>query len=82
MLPDRKSQVRVRANFEGTVEILVRVGQRVASGQALVIIEGDKEIERLSARNTSTVIAVHAKTGEDVAKAALLLELQEDPPDA
>ena len=80
MLPLRDGQVRVRANFDGEVEVLVRAGQRIDVGQVICIIEGEHEIERLCARNPSIVVEVLERTGTDVAKGALLAVLKEDGP--
>lgn len=81
MLPNRNSQVRVRANFAGEVEILVSVGERVHAGQALAVIEGDREIERLSTRNYGSVTEVLVRDGDEVEQGALLLVVQEIPRD-
>jgi len=77
MLPDRRRQVRVRANFEGEVEVRVAVGDHVERGQPLVVVEGDIEIETLSARGPAVVQEVCVADGEEVAAAALLVVLQE-----
>ena len=78
MLPDRKNQVRVRANFAGEVELKVKPGDRVDVGTSLVVVEGDTEIETLSARRAGEVVSVHAATGDEVDAFALLVVLQED----
>ncbi len=79
MLPNRNNQVRVRANFDGEVELLVSLGERIHAGQALVVIEGDKEIERLASRNPGAITEIHVRTGEDVRQGALLVVVQEIP---
>lgn len=66
MLPDRNNLVRVRANFAGTVELKVRVGQAVERATPLVVVEGDTEIETLSAREPGTVVEVLVADGADV----------------
>ena len=63
----------------GGVELLVRPGDTVYRGQGLVIIEGDREVERLSARKRAVVVEVKVKEGEEVAEGALLLVLRELP---
>jgi biotin carboxyl carrier protein len=78
MLPNRQNQVRVRANFDGEVELLVGLGERVLAGQALVVIEGTGQLERLSTRNPGTVAEVHIRSGDEVAQGALLLVVQEE----
>ncbi len=80
MLPNRLNQVRVRANFPGEVELLVRKGERIHAGQAMVVIEGVGELERLAARNPGTIAEVHVRTGQEVEQGALLLVLQEELP--
>jgi acetyl/propionyl-CoA carboxylase alpha subunit len=82
MLPNRQNQVRVRANFDGEVELLVGLGERIAAGQALVIIEGEGQLERLAARNGATVAEVLVRSGTEVKQGTLLLTLQEDLPSA
>jgi biotin carboxyl carrier protein len=82
VLPDRNNQVRVRANFPGEVEVLVHVGDAIHAGQALVVVEGDKELERLSARNAGRVVEVLVRSGQDVAQGALLVVLEELKPQA
>ncbi len=81
MLANRNNQVRVRANFDGEVELLVSVGERVHAGQALVVVEGDGEVERLASRNPGSVAEVHVRDGEEVRRGALLLVVQEVPLD-
>lgn len=78
MLPDRKKQVRVRANFAGDVELKVQPGDRVERGTALVVVEGEDQIETLSSRGDATVISVEVADGAEVPAAALLVVLQED----
>ncbi len=77
MLPDRRRQVRVRSNFEGEVELLVSVGDRVERGTALVVVEGDSEIETLSARGPAVVTEINVEDGVEVPAAQLLVVLQE-----
>ena len=78
MLPNRQNQVRVRANFDGEVEVLVRLGDRLVPGQAMVVIEGEGQLERLAARNAGTITEVLVQSGDEVKEGALLLVLQED----
>lgn len=80
MLPNRQNQVRVRSNFAGEVEVLVRIGERVHAGQGLLIVEGEGELERLAARNPGTVTEVNVRSGAEVEKGALLVVIQEDAP--
>jgi biotin carboxyl carrier protein len=82
MLPDRQGHVHVRASFAGTVELKVRAGERVEAGQSLCVVEGDKEIETLSARNAGVVREVAIRDGSDVEKGALILTLAENRPAA
>lgn len=65
----------VKARFAGEVEVLVRVGESVAAGLGLVVVEGDKEIERLAALKPAVVRAVHVRTGDQVTEGQVLLVL-------
>ena len=80
MIADRQGQVRVRAGFNGTIEFRVKPGDRVYPGRALVVVEGEREVETFSARNPGTVMELCAPDGSDVEKGALLVVLDEDPP--
>jgi multidrug resistance efflux pump len=77
MLPNRNNEVRVRASFDGEVELLVRPGERVYPGQALAVVEGEREVERLASRSPGSVTEVHVRTGQEVRQGALLLVIQE-----
>ena len=79
MLPNRNNEVRVRASFDGEVELLVRAGERVYAGQALAVVEGDREVERLASRTPGSVTEVLVRTGQEVRQGALLLVIQEIP---
>lgn len=79
MIPVR-GQVRVRASFDGEVEVKVEIGQRVYTGCPLVVVEGDREIETLSSRNPGSVREICVTDGTDVKKGDLLVVLDEDPP--
>lgn len=78
MIPVR-GQVRVRASFDGDVELKVALGQRVYTGCGLVVVEGDREIETLSARNAGSVREILVLDGATVKKGDLLVVLDEDP---
>lgn len=80
MFADKVGQVRVRANFAGAVELLVHAGDQVERGQGLVVVEGDRELERLAARARARVVEVCVEDGAEVEAAALLLILQELAP--
>lgn len=67
--------LEVKARFAGEVEVLVRLGEHVAAGLGLVVVEGDKEIERLAAMKPAVVTAVHVKTGDQVSEGQILLVL-------
>lgn len=77
MIPDRAGLVRVRASFAGTVEFRVRAGEAVYPGRALVIVEGTREVETLSARNPGYVRELCVADGIDVAEGTLLLIVEE-----
>jgi pyruvate carboxylase len=80
MLPDKNQLVRVRSSFPGEVELKVRVGDRVEHGQALVVVEGDVQIETLSARHPGTVVELCVAEGQAVDNQQLLVVLRQDPP--
>jgi biotin carboxyl carrier protein len=82
MLPNRKNEVKVRASFDGDVEVLVGRGERVVTGLGLVIVEGEGELERMSARNAGVITEVLVRTGDTVQKGAVLVVIQEDLPSA
>ena len=77
MLPGRDGQVRVRANVAGEVEIRATVGQIIAVGQILAVVEGDKEIESLSVRKTSEVLEVLIADGSEVPAGTALMVVRE-----
>ncbi len=72
-------QVRVRANFSGSVEYRVRPGESVWAGRALLVVEGEREVETLSARNAGVIRELCVAEGAEVEKGALLLVLDETP---
>ena len=78
MLPDRKNHVRIRANFPGAVELRAHVGDHVERGSPLVVIEGEAEIETLSAREAATVAEVLVREGDEVTASQLLMILDQE----
>ena len=67
---------RARSPVAGKVtQVRVVVGDSVQPGQQLVCVEAMKMEMWLCAEGTGTVKAVHAKTGEQVESAAVLVEL-------
>ena len=79
MIPDRKNEVRVRANIPGEVDVLVKPGEQVEGGQCLVEVEGAGTIERLCARKKSVVLATHVATDDEVTEGQLMVVLRELP---
>ena len=77
MLPNREGHVKIAANMDGEVEIRARVGQVVAPGQILAVVEGDVQIESLSVRNTSEVVEILVASGSDVPKGTNLMIVRE-----
>jgi len=77
MLPNRLGQVKISANMDGEVEIRAKVGQEVAPGQILAVVEGDIQIESLSVRNTSVVVEILVETGTEVPKGTNLMIVKE-----
>jgi geranyl-CoA carboxylase alpha subunit len=67
---------RARSPVAGKVtQVLVAVGDSVQAGQQLVCVEAMKMEMWLCAEGAGTVKAVHAKPGEQVESAAVLVEL-------
>lgn len=58
------------------IQMPVAVGERVATGQALLCIEAMKMEMWLTARASGTVLALHTKLGEQVEAGALLVEIE------
>ena len=77
MLAGRDGQVRVRANVAGEVEIRAAVGELIAFGQILAIVEGVQEIESLSVRKTSEVLEILIEDGAEVPAGTTLMVLRE-----
>lgn len=77
MLADKAGRVRIRANISGEVEIRVKVGQTIYSGQMIAVVEGDNEIESLSVRKPSIVQEICVETGIEIESGTLLLTVME-----
>ena len=68
---------RLCASVAGVVcQVAVQLGDAVVSGQPLVCVEAMKMEMWLSAPAASTVKALHARAGDQVAAGALLVELE------
>ena len=66
----------VRAPMPGTmIEVLVAVGDEVAAGQTLAIMEAMKIEHLLTAPNGGVVSAIHTSAGSSVDEDAILIEL-------
>lgn len=66
----------VRAPMPGTmIEVLVAVGDEVAAGQTLAIMEAMKIEHLLTAPNAGVVSAIHTSAGASVDEDAVLIEL-------
>ncbi|HEX7390830.1 MAG TPA: pyruvate carboxylase [Acidiphilium sp.] len=73
---DEAKDHEIGAPMPGTIAtILVREGQEVAQGEALIAIEAMKMQTRISAPHGGTVKALHVKPGEMVDAKDLLVEL-------
>ena len=77
MLPNKEGHVRVRSNIAGEVEIKATVDQLFYSGQALAVVEGDREIESLSVRKVSRVVEILVEDGTEVEAGTTLMVVQE-----
>lgn len=58
------------------VDVLVEVGERVAAGQTLLILEAMKMEMRVAAPHDGTVTALSVKTGDVVARGQQLIDLR------
>ena len=59
------------------LDVLVREGQSVEAGAALMVLEAMKMEHRIVASTNGTVTHIHFKAGEQVAQGAVLLDLDE-----
>ena len=59
------------------MEVFVRVGDRVETGQDVAVMEAMKMEHRMSTPVAGEVVAVHAVAGEQIASGAIVLEIQE-----
>lgn len=74
---DGRGPSRVLASIPGkVVAVNVAVGDEVASGQALVVLEAMKMENELTAEQSGRVTAVHVEPGATVEAGTLLVELE------
>ena len=67
---------RITSFIPGTVlEVLVKVGDTVAQGDDIVIIDAMKMKNRLKSHTAGKVLSVNVKAGDRVAKGVLLAEI-------
>ena len=62
---------------ELNVRTYVKVGDRVASGQLLAIVEGEKQLESLSVRAPSVVVEIGVEDGAEVPAGTTLIKVIE-----
>jgi 3-methylcrotonyl-CoA carboxylase alpha subunit/geranyl-CoA carboxylase alpha subunit len=73
----RAGATELRAPFNGRVlALLVAVGQRVARGEALVVIESMKLEHVLSATGTGVVAALGVSVGQQASSGQLLITFE------
>ena len=60
------------------IELLVKVGDRVAADQSLVTVESDKASMEIPSSHAGVVQALHVKLGDQIAEGSVLLTLQTD----
>jgi len=77
MLADRVGRVRIRSNLSGEVEIRVKVGDTIYSGQMIAVVESDNELESLSVRKPSVIEEIFVQTGTEVDAGTLLMSVRE-----
>ena len=74
---EKESPGIIKAQIPGTVDqVLVTVGQRVAKGDTLMILEAMKMLNRIKAPIDGTVAQLPVPAGNKVAKSQLLIELR------
>ena len=74
---DYKSDERILAPIPGVVmQIFVEVGQRVAPGEPLLVIEAMKMKNTLRSGHALTVAGVHVRAGETIPAGKLLVEFE------
>lgn len=79
-VPSGPNSDEIRAPMTGTLlEVNVTVGDPVAAGQVLAIMEAMKMEYRLEAEMAGTVARVDCKIGEQVDVGTLLIKLDSDP---
>ena len=77
MLPNREGEIAICTTLDGEVELRAPVGTRVATGQILAIVEGECELESLSVRNPSEVVAHCVECGSEVTAGTTLMRVRE-----
>jgi biotin carboxyl carrier protein len=58
------------------IRVMVEVGQEVAEGEAICVLEAMKMENELHARQGGTIKAVYVKPGDDVEKDQVLVEIE------
>ncbi len=77
MLAGRDGQIQLRCTLAGWVELRTKVGDRVATGQLLAIVEGEKQLESLSVRAPSEVVEICVDDGAEVPAGTTLMKVVE-----
>jgi biotin carboxyl carrier protein len=77
MLAGRDGLISIRCTLGGWVELRTKVGDRVAGGQLLAIVEGAKELESLSVRAPSEVVEICVEDGAEVPAGTTLIKVVE-----
>ena len=68
MIPDKQNRVRIAANFDGEVELLVKVGDIVHAGQGLVEVDNEDTVERLCAKQRARVVELLVDQDAEVSR--------------
>jgi biotin carboxyl carrier protein len=70
-------QKEIRAIIPGTIqEVLVKPGDKVRSGQPVLVLEAMKMRNRIQAEFDGEIKKIHVKTGDKVPKNKLMIELK------
>ena len=74
---EKESPGIIKAQIPGTVDqVLVTVGQRVAKGDTLMILEAMKMLNRIKAPIDGVVQTIPTTAGAKIAKGQLLLKIE------
>jgi biotin carboxyl carrier protein len=77
MFVGRDGQISIRCTLAGWVELRTKVGDRVAAGQLVAIVEGEKQLESLSVAASSEVVELCVEDGAEIPAGTTLMKVVE-----